>query len=371
MPTFRRVFGLSLVRVGLLSQLLTWASVVVEPPAAGLIDLRSRRPLMAGGALAIGGAMLVMAGATGFGVLALGLGLFGLGSGPLALTADVVVVEAYPTSPDRAFSRATFFDTVGALLGPGFVALAGAAGVSWRVVLAALGGCTLAYAVAIAGTEFPAPARALKRGQGVARQLAANARAVVLDATTRRFLLVLFCFDVFEAAFVLKFVWLHEEVGLSQPLVAAYAAGEQLVDLVALLLLDRWLTTRDPHRVLRSAAAALVVLPALWVAAPGVGGRIVVGVPLAFAHALIWPMAKARSLTAVPELAGATQAITALFPIVPLAVLEAWFAQAVGLGAAIAVTAAIGSGLLLLAERGGIRPWSARRGPSRQPPAHL
>jgi hypothetical protein len=147
----------------------------------------------------------------------------------------------------------------------------------------------------------------------------------------------------------LKYIWLHDTVGLSQPLVAAYAAGEQIVDLVALAMLDRWLVRRDAGWIFRAAATALVVLPSVWVAAPGLTGRIVVGIPLAFAWALIWPLAKGQQLTAIPELGGATQAITALFPILPLALVEAQLATAIGVGPAMAATATAGAVLMLVA----------------------
>jgi hypothetical protein len=76
-------------------------------------------------------------------------------------------------------------------------------------------------------------------------------------------------------------------------------------------------------------------------------GRIAVGVPLAFTHALVWPLAKARALTAVPDHAGATQAVTTLFPLIPLAILEAKLAEKVGLGTAMAGTAAVGAAMML------------------------
>ena len=163
---------------------------------------------------------------------------------------------------------------------------------------------------------------------------------------------MLFAFDVFEAAFVLKYVWLHDDVGLSEPAVASWAVGEQLVGIGALLVLDRWLAGRAPRRILQVAAALLAVLPAAWVAAPGVGGRVVLAVPLAFATALVWPLAKTRSLTIAPELAGASQAVTTLYPIIPLTLAETWFAGAVGVGPAMAVTAALGAGLILLLTLG-------------------
>ena len=381
-PTFRVAFRLSLVQVGFLSQLLNWVALLVEPVAAVHIDTRSRRALMALGAMALAFSMVAMGGTTSYLGLAVGFALYGLGSGPLVLTADVLVVETFPWSAERAFGRATFFDTLGALAGPALVALAGAFGVPWQLLLLALGGLVLWYAFSLAATDFPPSANleprrprhrtarppdgglpgprgdeAVLQGEAkpplgqraTAAQLVANAAMVLRDRAARRWLLVLLCFELFEAAFVLKFIWLHDAVGLSQPLVAVYAVGEQVVGLVALALLDRWLTRRDAEQVFRVAVAALVVLPVAWVGAPGIAGRVIVGLPLAFAYALIWPLVKARSLTAVPELGGASQAISALFPVVPMALLEARLATAIGVGTAMAITATAGALLMLLA----------------------
>lgn len=350
-PTFRRVFGLSLVQIGLLDQVLTWVALVVEPIAGVLIDLRSRRLLMGFGAAAVGASLLVMAGAPTFAVLLVGFALYGLGSGPLAHTADVVVVETFADNAERAYSRATFIDTCGALTGPALIALAGAAGVSWRVVLAMLGACGVVYAYAIRRTTFPAPPRSHNGDRHPVRDMLDNVATVLRHRDARRALLVLFWFDVFETAFLLEYVWLNEEVGLSEPLVATYAAAAQLVDLVALAVLDRWLTRWNGTGILRGAALALIVLPAAWVAAPGIAGRILVGIPLSFAYAMVWPLAKSRSLTAIPALAGATQAISALFALVPLAIAQAAFSEVVGIGPAMAITAAVAATVMLVTLR--------------------
>ncbi|MDQ1417206.1 MAG: hypothetical protein QOF81_2819, partial [Acidimicrobiaceae bacterium] len=218
-PTFRVVFRLSLVQVGFLSQVLEWVALAVEPVAALQIDLRSRRPIMAIGAFALATSVLVMGLAPSFLVLGLGFAVYGLGSGPLAFTADVVVVEAFPFDAERAYSRATFLDTVGALAGPGLVALAAAAGVSWRVLLVALGACAACYGVGLGATRFPPPSHVPQPGHPWALRVLANGRTVLSNARGRSWLLVLLCFDLFEAAFLLKYIWLHDTVGLSQPLV--------------------------------------------------------------------------------------------------------------------------------------------------------
>ena len=348
-PTFRTGLGLSLFQVGLLTQVLSWVALLVEPVSASLIDWSSRRRLMAWGSAALATSMLAMGLARSDGWLLAAFAVYGLGSGPLAHTADVVVVEAFPDVPERAFARATLLDTLGALAGPALVAAVLAAGLSWRTSLLTLGAWAVIYTLGSARTPLPPPPRRRTPDRHLAADIVAGWRVALAQPRARRALLVLAAFDVYEAAFILKYVWLHEAVGLSQSLVATWAAAEQVVDLAALAVLERWLARWRPTGILRGAAAALVVLPGLWVMAPGLLGRVIVGVPLAFAQALIWPLAKSESLLADPSLAGTVSAVTTLFPLVPLGLGEAALAQAIGTGAALAVMAGLGAAGMLAA----------------------
>lgn len=339
-PTFRRVFDLSLFQVGLLFQVLDWTALVVEPVAASTIDHSSRRRLLTFGGGFVALSVAVMGLAPAYAVLLVGFGLYGIGSGPLAHTADVVVVECFPGNAERAYSRSTFLDTLGALLGPAAIAAAGFAHVSWRVVLVGMAVVAALHARAASTAQLPVPIRT-RDGQSIFGAFRSGARAALAEPRVRRALVVLLAFDLFEAAFELEYIWLHDDVGLSEPQVALWAAAFQVVDLAALALLDRWLEDHDPRRILRFAAATLIVLPAAWVAAPGVGGKMILGIPLAFAWTFVWPLAKSSSLTAVPELAGATQAVSNTFALLPLALGETVLASAIGTGPALAVTAAV------------------------------
>jgi MFS family permease len=348
-PTFRAGLGLSLFQVGLLTQVLSWVALVIEPVSASLIDWTSRRRLIVWGSAMLTVSMTAMGLARSDGWLLVAFAVYGLGSGPLAHTADVVVVEAFPDAPERAFARATFLDTIGALVGPALVAVVIAAGLSFRTSLFALGGWAAVYTLGAARTPLPPPPRSRTPDRHLLADIVAGWRAALSQTRARRALLVLLAFDLYEAAFVLKYVWLHEAVGLSQPLVAVWAAAEQLIDLAALAVLDRRLTRWMPNRILRTAAAALVVLPGAWVAAPGVAGKVLVGVPLAFAQALIWPLAKSESLVADPTLAGTVSAVTTLFPILPFGLGEAALAQVIGTGRALSVVAAVGATAMVAA----------------------
>jgi MFS family permease len=171
-PTFRAALGLSYTQIGVLALVLQYVAAVVEPLNGLLIDVWPRRWLLAFGALAIGIATVLVGLAPTFGVLLVAYALYGSGAGPLAHTADVVLIEGNRESARQIFARATALDTVGALLGPALVTAWLWFGLDWRWLVVAIGACALPYAGALARTGFPAPPRS---GPG--------ARAGVLAAT--------------------------------------------------------------------------------------------------------------------------------------------------------------------------------------------
>jgi MFS family permease len=346
-PTLRKTFGLSLAGVTLLYQVLSWVALVIEPPAALLIDVRSRRTLMTIGAACIATAVLLMGTAEGYGMLLAGFAVYGIGSGPLVGTADVILVEAFPDDPERAFSRGTMIDTVGALLAPAAVAAASWSGQSWRLPVLAIGIASLVYAGVIVSTSLPHPSRRAEPDH-LMSELRANLGKVIGDPRARRWLLFLLGLEILEAPRVLRYVWLHDRVGMSQGLVAAYAVGEQLVALVSLALLDGWLVRRDSRHVLVAACLGTLVLYPAWLAAPGIAGRILVGVPLTACTTMLWPIAKARSLVSLPGRAGAVSAVANLFGVLPLALVLGVLAEKIGLTAAIVAFSVPSAAVLVL-----------------------
>jgi MFS family permease len=305
---------------------------------------------LAFGATCVGISTLLMGLAPTYAALLAAFAVYGLGSGPLAHTADVVNVEAYPDDPERAFGRATSLDTAGALLAPALVAITGWLGLDWQVLLVVLGVGALGYAWALAATRFPAPARRAEEHHVIA-ELWANVRTVVGDRKARSWLLVLLAIDLFETASLLKYVFLVEQVGLTQAQAAAYGAAEQLVDLAALAWLDRRLARRGSAGVLPVAAVGTLVLYPAWALAPGTIAPLLIGVPLAFAWTMFWPIAKSRSLGSIPGRAGAVNAVTTLFVLLPLPIAFSALAEWINLRNAMAITGAIGSIAVLTASR--------------------
>lgn len=359
MPSLRARMGLSLQQVGWCFQVLASAGVVVEPLAGAAIDVVRRRPLLLAGAAGWAAALLLAAGAQSFAWLLGAFAIAGAASGPLANTADVVLVEGHPHDVERITSRSTALDTVGALLAPTAVVAAGWAAVDGRVVLAVTGAGVLGYALLLAGVTLPAPP-ARPDGTASLTLVAGNLRAVVADRQARLWIGALLLIEVLDVPEVFEPVWLRDVLGVPQSLVAAHVAAGLGAGLVALVVLDRWLARHDARPVLLAASLATLVLYPLWLLVPGYAATVALVVLRDAAMAPLWPILHARALAAVPGRAGAVSAVTALIGILPLHAGFGWLAQRAGLTTSMLGLHVVATlGLLVLCRR------TTRRRPGR------
>jgi fucose permease len=76
--------------------------------------------------------------------------------------------------------------------------------------------------------------------------------------------------------------------------------------------------------------------------------RVGLGIPIAFAVALIWPIARAGLIAAVPGHGGAATMLTTLFAAVPLPLLFGVLAERVGLTSAL-VVASVPAAIVMVA----------------------
>lgn len=336
MPTIRAQFGLSYTQISILNLTLNYVAAVVEPAGGLLIDVWNRRHLLAWGAAGLGIAMLVMGFSSAFAGLLLGYAIYGLASGPLAHTADVVLVEAHPQAPGRIFARATILDTFGAMLAPLLVTWSAWQGVEWRYLLVGAGIYALIYAVLILRTRFPRPPgrEGGPQKQATGKVLLDNLRTIITNRRALTWLLFLFVFGLLEVDAPFKTVWLAEQVGMSQALVGLYRALEMIIHMASLAYLDRWLRRANFRRILQTANIGLLILIPAWILLPGVLTRFVLAIPLQFLFAVYWPIGRGESLASVPGKAGAITAIYSLFGLLPLPLLFGLLAEVITLSRA-------------------------------------
>lgn len=350
MPTIRQALGLTYLQIGLLSQALFYVAAVVEPINGLLLDVRSRRRIMAFGAAGLGLAVMTMGVAPAYIWLLAGYVLYGLASGPLAHTGDVVLVEAHPQAPDRIYARATLVDTVGATLAPLLVAAGFVLQLGWRWLLLGSGLAALIYAVLILRARFPPPAGASNHTAATPLRitLRANLTAVLRSRDSLRWLLFLFFFEMTESAQVLVPVWLQDEAGFDQGLIGIYTAVSFGVGILSLLLLDRLLTRYRKTTLLRLACLGVLLFYPAWVLLPGVAARFLLALPLSFLGAFFWPIAKGEALASVPGRAGAVTAVHALIGLVPVPFLYGLLADRRGLTPVLLWLPLLGFAVMLL-----------------------
>ena len=349
MPTLRSLFGLTYTQVSLLALALNYVAALIEPIAGLLIDIWKRRWLMAFGAAGIGVATVVMGVAPTFVILLLGFAIYGLASGPLAHTADVVLVEAYPKAPDRIFTRATLLDNFGALLSSLLVSIIFIFGLEWRWLMVALGLSSVIYAIVILTTRFPP-----RQNEGSSDETRSgpaawiNIRTVLSSKQALSWLLFLFVFGIAEAPYTFTTIWLREEVGMSQALIGVYMALQMGVGMVSLVFLDRWLARSSVRRILIIACIGVLILFPIWLFIPGIPSRIALSLPLNFLFTVFWPIGKAQSLGSVPGLGGTTTAVHSLLSLVPLPLMFGLLAESTSLTSAMFWVTMVSVALMIL-----------------------
>ena len=335
MPTLRSLFGLTYTQVSLLALALNYVAAVIEPIAGLLIDIWKRRWLMAFGAAGIGVATVVMGVAPTFVILLLGFAIYGLASGPLAHTADVVLVEAYPKAPDRIFTRATLLDNFGALLSSLLVSIIFIFGLEWRWLMVALGLSSVIYAIVILTTRFPP-----RQNEGSSDETRSgpaawiNIRTVLSSKQALSWLLFLFVFGIAEAPYTFTTIWLREEVGMSQALIGVYMALQMGVGMVSLDCLQQHYIYERLRRILIIACIGVLILFPIWLFIPGIPSRIALSLPLNFLFTVFWPVDKAQSLRSVPGLGGTTTAVYSLMSLAPLPLMFGLLAESTSLTSA-------------------------------------
>jgi fucose permease len=293
-----------------------------------------------------------MGAAPTFAILLLGFALYGIGSGPLAHTADVVMVEAYPEAPSRIYARSTLIDTLGALLAPLLVTITIWLDLPWRWLMIGLGLSGLIYAVIILRTRFPRPLNGdeEEEEQTIRQAMVKNLKTVLSDRSARLWLLFLFVHELSEAPFQFTTIWLNEQVGMSQALIGIYVVLEMAVGIISLIYLDRWLARSSQRRILQIASLGVIILYPAWLFLPGVWTRFALALPLNFLMAVFWPIGKSQSLASIPGKGGAITAIHSLTSLVPMALFFGLLAEAITLtGAMLAVQVGAMTAVLVLA----------------------
>ncbi len=306
LPGIRHEFGLTYAQVGLLLGLPLLVSAAVEPVLGVLGDTRHRRTIIAGGGLALAGALWMVAGAPGYWAVLAGFVVAYSASGAFVSLSQAALMDLDPPARDRNMSRWVVAGAVGAVAGPLLVSGSVALGFGWRPPFLIVGAASGALVLAVRGV--PSPAAAHRVGHGVRRALGALRGAGVV-----RWLVLLEAADLLlDVMRGFLAVYLVDAAGAGAATAAAALAVVGLADLAASAALVPLLARVAPLAIVRiGAVAALGLYPAALLA-PSVPAKLVLFAAVAVATAGWYPLLKARLYEALPEQSGTAMALGSL-----------------------------------------------------------
>lgn len=244
--------------------------MLLESVFGVLADTGIRRPLVVGGGIAFALALGVFAAANSVAILMLAGIILYPASGAFVSLSQATLMDMNPDRREWNMARWTLSGSVGAVLGPLLLAGAAAAGLGWRVVVAAVAVATLPVVALVRWIPWPLP-RAEHAGAALRRALQSLRNQEVI-----RWLLLLqmadLMLDVLAGWLALYFV----DVVMTTPSVAAVAVaiwiGAGLVGDALLLVV---LKGASGVTYLRVSAIAVSVAYPLFLLVPGAAPKIV------------------------------------------------------------------------------------------------
>ena len=311
LESLRGGLGLSYAQAGAVLAAIGPGAVVGGVFAAAA-DTHSRRVIAAGGAFGFAASLAVFAGGASFPVLA--VASFGMGMASTAMVdgAEVALVDLAGNDLRRCLARGNLLGTLGALAGPALIAAAVAAGLSWRVVFAAVAVLMALYGLAMAATPLPPP----PTGPAPADDDPPDTRddvspiSVLRDPAVWTVGVLTVLLTPFDETFVGFVIALLERVRGASPAVATGVAVLGISGgLLSFTALSRRFEAVDDGDLLAASvwamtlgAAAVALLPYLPVVAAG-AFLVSVGLNLG------WLAVQHRSLTVRPGQVGRTKAV--------------------------------------------------------------
>jgi FSR family fosmidomycin resistance protein-like MFS transporter len=156
LPALRADLALTYAQVGLLLGLPQLIGTLVEPFLMLLGDTRLRKHLVVGGGLAIGLALLIIAGVQSFALLLLAFVISYPASGAFVSLSQATLMDLNHGRQAQMMARWTVFGSLGSLLGPALLAGLYFAGVGWRPAFLGLAVLALGLTTTAWRMKFPA-----------------------------------------------------------------------------------------------------------------------------------------------------------------------------------------------------------------------
>ena len=352
LESFRSDLGLSYAQAGTVLAAIAPGALVGGVFTAAA-DRFSRRVIAAGGAVGLATSLAMFAVGRSFAMLALASFLMGMASTAMVDGAEVALVDLAGDDLRRYLARSNLLATVGGVLGPALIAAVAVAGLSWRVAFGAGALAMGLYAVALALTPLPPPARAGDGGQEGRTGLG----AVLRDPAVWTIGLISLLMAPFDEPLVgFTIALLEQDRGASAAAAAVVAFIAVAGGVLSFTVLARRLEGVSDRRLLLGSVTAMAAGAVTIAIVPVLAVVAMAGLVTAVGLNLAWLAVQHRSLTVRPGQVGTTKAVVGTIE-------SAGFAVPVAIGALAdraGLTVAVGSYALFGAVMVALTWWSTR-----------
>ena len=352
LESFRSDLGLSYAQAGTVLAAIAPGALVGGVFTAAA-DRFSRRVIAAGGAVGLATSLAMFAVGRSFAMLALASFLMGMASTAMVDGAEVALVDLAGDDLRRYLARSNLLATVGGVLGPALIAAVAVAGLSWRVAFGAGALAMGLYAVALALTPLPPPARAGDGGHEGRTGLG----AVLRDPAVWTIGLISLLMAPFDEPLVgFTIALLEQDRGASAAAATVVAFIAVAGGVLSFTVLARRLEGVSDRRLLLGSVTAMAAGAVTIAIVPVLAVVAMAGLVTAVGLNLAWLAVQHRSLTVRPGQVGTTKAVVGTIE-------SAGFAVPVAIGALAdraGLTVAVGSYALFGAVMVALTWWSTR-----------
>jgi len=338
LPSLLQDLGMSYNQVGLLLGLPGVIGGLIEPAIMLLGDTRLRKALVVGGGIVICLSLLLIAGATSFGVVLFAFIISYPASGAFVSLIQATLMDLNPGREPQIMARWTAAGSLGNLIGPLLVACGFALGLGWRWNYIGLALIVVILVIFVLPRRFPKqnadvggyPTN-IKRDLS---RLLPNLWNAVKDAGLMRWFILLelsdLLLDIFSGYAAIYFAdilgYSPAQVGL---LVGAIMLAGFASDILLIPLLERF-----PGRtIVRTSAALSIFVYIAWLLVPWAWAKLALVIAIQFTTLGWYQVLQGEAYAALPGKSGTVMAINSAVGLLggSLAYSIGWTADRAGL----------------------------------------
>lgn len=318
LPLLRDHLHLSYQQIGLLFTVGALSAMVLEPVISLLSDRGSKRWWVLGGLLGMALSFVLMGRLTQYALLLLAFMLFNPADSAAVGLSQATLIDSAPQEATRSMTRWTLLSSIGDLLSPLVVGAIVAVHLGWSALCWLGAALWLIVALPFWFQRFPRPAASDGTGEDAAGRKSniwAGLREGLRDPSLLRWTALSIIPTMVDEVFLgFEALYLHDVLHASQEAVALIVAIQMVGALLALFVLDRFVSSMSiaPSRLLRWLALLTLIGMIAFLTTRSLLIATIALFVISLSAAGWYPIASAQAYERLPGRSGTVRAIGSL-----------------------------------------------------------